>query len=95
MFWFIIWSNQILQQKYEKWITRKSNNRHKTIDDLIINPTEISKIGEEIHEIYSLIDKNKIKSAESKIAKLRDKIGEDPDLVRADVLIRRKEIIGK
>lgn len=52
-----------------------------------------SKSG--LREIFLAIDNGVLQEARGKIESLRKSIGDDPDLVRADVLIRRKEIIGK
>lgn len=53
------------------------------------------EIRDGIRELFRYIDESQFEKARDLVLDLREKIGEDPDLVRAEVLIRRKEIIGK
>lgn len=65
------------------------------LEDLMDVPARPVEIEKELHTIFQLIDKGSLKSAKDEIIRIREKIGEDPLLIRADVLIRRKESIGK
>jgi hypothetical protein len=48
-----------------------------------------------IQEIFATIEKGSLKSAKTMLEKLEKEIGADPELVKASVLIKRKELIGK
>jgi len=45
--------------------------------------------------IYEQISQNQLETSKNKINDLRAKIQNDPELIKAEVVIRRKEIIGK
>jgi predicted ATP-binding protein involved in virulence len=71
-------------------------NIDRILEDLMgMESTRPLKVSEDLHNIYHLISHNKIKEAQQMISDLRHLIGEDPELVKARVLILRKEIIGK
>jgi len=57
--------------------------------------TRPDEVESSLRDIFLAIDNGGLQEARGKIEGLRRSIGDDPDLVRADVLIRRKEIIGK
>ena len=57
--------------------------------------TRPKEVADRLSEIFKLIDGEKVDKAKRKIVNLRKRIGDDPELSKADVLIRRKEIIGK
>lgn len=66
------------------------------LEDLMgLSTTRPDEISQEFMEIYDKIASFEFPEAREKIAKMRERIGEDPDLVKAEVLIKRKEIIGK
>lgn len=68
----------------------------RVLEDLMGLPTTRPEIIEtDLHALFLAIDKNELNEAKDKIAALRSRIGDDPDLARADVLIRRKEVIGR
>jgi predicted ATP-binding protein involved in virulence len=52
-------------------------------------------VFQEFRDIYDLISQNLLLEATNKIAQLNQKIGEEPELVKAGVLIKRKKSIGK
>jgi len=53
-------------------------------------------IKRDLHKYFQLIDEGKMREAEKLRKKLEKEIGPDePEFVKADVLIRRKEIIGR
>lgn len=52
-------------------------------------------IKEAINKIYEQIDLGNLQEAKDSIDQLEKRIGEDPELVKANVLIKRKELIGK
>lgn len=68
----------------------------RVLEDLMGLPTtRPESVEADLHALFLAIDKNELSEAKKKIAALRDDIGDDPDLARADVLIRRKEVIGR
>ncbi|MNC74243.1 hypothetical protein D3C75_1255620 [compost metagenome] len=68
----------------------------RVLEDLMGLPTTRPEVIEtDLHALFLAIDKNELNEAKDKIAALRSRIGDDPDLARADVLIRRKEVIGR
>ena len=68
----------------------------RVLEDLMGLPTTRPDIIEkDLHALFLAIDKNELNEAKDKIDALRSRIGDDPDLARADVLIRRKEVIGR
>ncbi len=71
-------------------------NVDRVLEDLMgLNTTRPDSVSDKISTIYTLIDKAQLASAKNKILELKQLIGEDPDLVKAEVLIKRKEIIGR
>jgi predicted ATP-binding protein involved in virulence len=58
-------------------------------------PERPKEIKDNFEDLFRLIDRGKFSEARSKIDELGEKIGSDPALTKADVLIRRKETIGK
>jgi predicted ATP-binding protein involved in virulence len=52
-------------------------------------------IQEDILQLFRYIDDNDLESARSLKQSLKEKIGQDPNFVKADVLIRRKEVLGR
>ncbi len=66
------------------------------LEDLMeLDTTRPSKVNSKLHEIYEMLEQNRLEEAKQAIRKMKKQIGDDPDLVRATVLIRRKEVIGK
>lgn len=71
-------------------------NVDRVLEDLMgLATTRPDEVERGLREIFLAIDNGVLQEARGKIEGLRKSIGDDPDLVRADVLIRRKEIIGK
>jgi hypothetical protein len=72
------------------------NNADRILEDLMgLATTRPDDIFKELGDIYECINQNLLLDAVNKIADLKEKIGVDPELVKAEVLIRRKELIGK
>ncbi len=66
------------------------------LEDLMgLETTRPDEVSVKLHDIYSSIDQNHIEEARRSIAVMKEEIGEDPELIKAEILIRRKEIIGK
>ena len=71
-------------------------NVDRVLEDLMgLATTRPDEVESGLREIFLAIDNGVLQEARGKIESLRKSIGDDPDLVRANVLIRRKEIIGK
>jgi predicted ATP-binding protein involved in virulence len=68
----------------------------RVLEDLMgLDTTRPEIVEEALRRIFELIDSRKLEEARESIAKLEKQIGEDPELVKANVLIKRKELIGK
>ena len=72
----------------------------KTVDRILedlmgLETTRPKEIKEALSNVYKLIDSGDLNSARDSILKLEKQIGADPDLAKANVLIKRKELIGK
>ena len=66
------------------------------LEDLMgLETTRPTNVSAEIRSIYEMIDRNLLDEARAKIADTRGEMGEDPDLIKAEVLIRRKELINR
>lgn len=66
------------------------------LEDLMgLDTTRPDAVTRKLNGIYRLIQRGEFEKAQNKIRRLQGEIGEDPDLVSARVLIRRKELIGK
>jgi len=71
----------------------KSSDR--ILEDIMDESSRPKYIDNEIKLIFRLIQEGEIQKAQKKITSMRELIGEDGDLIKADVLIKRREIIGK
>jgi len=78
-----------VQESYGKNVDR-------ILEDLMgLETTRPQEIAEALKDIYEQISHNQLEAAKNKINDLRAKIQDDPELIKAEVIIRRKEIIGK
>jgi len=78
-----------VQESYGKNVDR-------ILEDLMgLETTRPKEIAEALKDIYEQISQNQLEAAKKKINDLRAKIQNDPELIKAEVIIRRKEIIGK
>jgi predicted ATP-binding protein involved in virulence len=72
----------------------KDSNR--ILETLMGTPERPQEIKEDLRELFRLIDKGELGNARQLRQELADKMGEqDPEFVRADWLIKRKEILNK
>jgi len=60
-----------------------------------LETTRPTAISSELHSLYEMIEQGHLEAARAEIASIKRDIGEDPDLTKAEVLIRRKELIGR
>ena len=66
------------------------------LEDLMgLETTRPDIVSTRLHDIYTAIDQAHFDEARRSIAEMNSEIGEDPELLKAEILIRRKEIIGK
>ena len=65
------------------------------LEDLLEVPEREPEIEGKLHDLFNLVDRNDLPKARSRLADLRAIIPGDPELAKADVLIRRKEALGK
>jgi len=99
----------LLKQTNEGAIAeRPAESYGKTVDRILedlmgLATTRPDKVTASLHEIYELISHGGIEEAKHLIAIMKGEIegdlelliGADPELVKAEVLIKRKEIIGR
>jgi predicted ATP-binding protein involved in virulence len=79
----------LVQESYGKNVDR-------ILEDLMgLETTRPKEIAEALKDIYEQISHNQLEAAKNKINDLRAKIQDDPELIKAEVIIRSKEIIGK
>lgn len=68
----------------------------RVLEDLMeLETTRPKVVKKAFRDIYSQIDSGDLVGAKESIEELEKQIGEDPELVKANVLIKRKELIGK
>ena len=68
----------------------------RVLEDLMgLETTRPDEVSDTLRKIYDQIDEGQLGEAKETIGKLKHRIGEDPDLVKASVLIKRKELIGR
>jgi len=68
----------------------------RVLEDLMgLETTRPDEISAALRDIYEEIDRSNIEAAKQRIEEIRIEIGNDPELVKAEVLIKRKELIGK
>jgi predicted ATP-binding protein involved in virulence len=71
-------------------------NVDRILEDLMeLNTTRPDQVDSDLHNIYEMIDNNQLGDAKGAIANMKQTIGNDPELVKAEVLIKRKELIGR
>jgi predicted ATP-binding protein involved in virulence len=71
-------------------------NVDRVLEDLMgLETTRPDEVESDLDIIFERINTGKLKEAKNLIAELKNKIGSDPELVKAEVLIKRKELIGK
>lgn len=68
----------------------------RVLEDLMgLDTTRPDEIKKALQNVYEQIDAGALPAARNAIAELGKQIGDDPELTKAGVLIRRKELIGK
>lgn len=71
-------------------------NSDRLLEDILGVDARPSKQKRELHELFQLIQDKDLEKAKELMEKLQNEIeGREPELVKANVLIQRKEILGK
>lgn len=71
-------------------------NVDRILEDLMgLESTRPDEVSSELSQVYEYIARDQFVKARQMIEDLKDKIGDDPELVKAEVLINRKKSIGK
>ncbi len=84
--------NMIVQKPSESY----GKSVERILEDLMgLDTTRPTEVDSGLHSIYQMIDSNQLNRAREEVARMRQEIGDDPDLVKAEVLIKRKGLIGK
>ena len=65
------------------------------LEDVMDVPARPDDTREKFSQLFLAIEESKLKKARRILDELKREIGADPDLVRADLLIRRKETLGR
>ncbi|MCK9375230.1 MAG: AAA family ATPase [Syntrophobacterales bacterium] len=65
------------------------------LEDLMGVPARPEEIKEKLHKLFVAIDEGDLKKARKMLMNLNEILGIDPELKKAEVLINRKERIGK
>lgn len=80
----------------EKPIESYGKNVDRILEDLMgLETTRPDEVESSLDMIFQKISSGKLKDARKLITELKEKIGDDPELVKAEVLIKRKELIGR
>ncbi|MGD9659785.1 MAG: AAA family ATPase [Porticoccaceae bacterium] len=66
------------------------------LEDIMgLETTRPDDVYHDLERLHKVIQKGDLHSAQAKLTALQQKMGSDPELVKASVLIKRKELIGK
>ena len=72
----------------------KTANR--ILEDLMgLETTRPAEIDQKLEQLFDAIQAGELAEAQRLVDNLRAKIGDDPELSKASVLIKRKELLGK
>lgn len=68
----------------------------RVLEDIMgLETTRPDAIHHDLQHLHDLIQQGDLKKAQAELVALQEKIGADPELVKASVLIKRKELIGR
>ncbi len=68
---------------------------NRILEDSMNVPDRPREIQEQMDELFSAIDKDDLPDAQRLLDQLRETIGSHPELTKAQVLIHRKEVLGR
>lgn len=67
---------------------------NRILEDIMVVPARPAEIKDRITELFLAIEQGNLGDAKLLLSNVRQEIGRDPDLVKAAILIRRKESLG-
>ncbi len=80
----------------DKPVESYGKNVDRILEDLMgLESTRPGQVSVALARLYDLIDQGKLEEAQRVLEMLKNLIGEDGDLLKAEILIRRKELLGK
>ena len=80
----------------DKPLESYGKNVDRILEDLMgLESTRPSQVSVALARLYDLIDLGALEEAQQALEMLRNLIGDDGDLLKAEILIRRKELLGK
>lgn len=90
----------LLRQTDSNVVAERDESYGKTVDRVLedlmgLKTTRPDEINSKLATLFKKIDEGDLKEARKIISMLRGEIGADPELGKADVLVKRKELIGK
>lgn len=88
-------TNDNNELSYSKAIESFGKNSDRILEDLLGVDARPINEKKQLHHLFELIQNGKIDNAKKEIDTLVNILGEDPELTKAKVLIKRHEIIGK
>ena len=65
------------------------------LEDIMDVPARPKEVQNHLNKLFDAIEQNKMAEARRLLNRIQGRIGPDPELVKASVLIRRKEVLGK
>ena len=65
------------------------------MEDIMNVPARPEEVGKELSRLFRAIERGELTKAKGILHELKAEIGTDPDLVKADVFIQRKEVLGE
>ena len=65
------------------------------LEDIMLVPARPQEIQDQLTSLFSAIEQKRMTDAKQLLSEMRGKIGTDPDLVKANFLIQRMEVLGK
>ena len=68
---------------------------NRILEDTMGVPDRPLKIQQQMDELFAAIDEGKLPKAQRLLDQLRETIGSHPELTKAQVLMRRKEVVGR
>lgn len=89
-----------MNEQHHLEVIRPQESYGKTIDRVLedlmgVEHSRPNSVENDIRQIYDNIRDGELEYAKNGIEALRNMIGDDPELAKAEVLIRRKELIGR
>lgn len=80
----------------QKPVESYGKNVDRILEDIMgLETTRPRQVTSDINQLFEDINEGRIDQAREIIARLQSEIGNDPELIKASVLIKRKELIGK